>query len=289
MLESKRTPLVTIGIPTYNRGALIGGTIQAALNQTYANIEILISDNASEDDTDRICRRYSDRNASVRYVRQKRNIGPTENFKYVLHHAKGEYFMWLGDDDWIDANYVEEGVKILTGREDVTIATGIPYYYRDDKFLYTGTVINLLQERGTVRLRRYYAQVRHNSGFYGLMRRALLVDHDLDNVLGGDLLIIGAMAYRGKMVSLETTRLHRRRGGESQNNAKLVRSMALSWLERYLPRTAVARNVYIHITSRDDIFGNLPKWARHKLAVECICLAFLRKAWAVCRGEKNRE
>ena len=99
---SEETPLVSIGIPTYNRERLIGRAIESALNQDYPNIEIVISDNASTDATSEVCRRYAQEQPNVRYVRQPRNLGAIRNFDAVLRQSSGQFFMWLGDDDWLE-------------------------------------------------------------------------------------------------------------------------------------------------------------------------------------------
>ena len=97
------TPKVSIGIPTFNRADLLRRSIESALGQDYPNIEVLVSDNASTDETPAICQGLGDR---IKYFRQSINLGPLTNFSKVLEMASGEFFMWLGDDDWIDASYV---------------------------------------------------------------------------------------------------------------------------------------------------------------------------------------
>src|SRR4029078_4573899 len=104
-------PLVSIGIPTYNRGSLLHRSIDSALNQDFENIEIVISDNASTDETPQVCLSYAAKDRRIKYIRQTTNLGPTTNFNEVLKHASGVFFMWLGDDDWIDTSYVRTCVE----------------------------------------------------------------------------------------------------------------------------------------------------------------------------------
>ena len=99
---SDKAPLVSIGIPTHNRERLVSRAIESALHQDYPHIEIVISDNASTDSTPEICRRYSQERPNVRYIQQTQNVGATKNFDAVLQRSSGEFFMWLGDDDWLD-------------------------------------------------------------------------------------------------------------------------------------------------------------------------------------------
>jgi glycosyltransferase involved in cell wall biosynthesis len=78
MIESPS--LVSIGIPTYNRAELLKRAIESALNQDYKNIEVIISDNASTDDTESICQFYCNQDARLKYVRHSQNRGPGANF-----------------------------------------------------------------------------------------------------------------------------------------------------------------------------------------------------------------
>ena len=106
-------PLVTIGIPTYNRASLVGRAIDSALAQDYPQLEIVVSNNASADGTEEACLARVAADSRLRYVQQDRNIGATRNFEEVLRLASGDYFMWLGDDDWIDPNYVRLCLDVL--------------------------------------------------------------------------------------------------------------------------------------------------------------------------------
>src|SRR6185437_16169208 len=79
------TPLVSVGIPTFNRPTGLNRTLQLICGQTYPNLEILVSDNASPgSETERVVREFSEIDARVKYFRQPSNVGPTENFRFVL-------------------------------------------------------------------------------------------------------------------------------------------------------------------------------------------------------------
>src|SRR5665647_1226326 len=93
--------LATIAIPTFNRAELLKRAIASARAQDYPSVEILIVDNASEDATQEICQALAAEDPRIRYMRQPRNVGPTRNFETGLENARGHYFMWLADDDWI--------------------------------------------------------------------------------------------------------------------------------------------------------------------------------------------
>ena len=75
--------LVTIAIPTYNRARLLARSILSAQQQTYKNIEIIVSDNNSSDDTQFLCNSLAAKDSRIRYVRQLHNIGGTGNFNWL--------------------------------------------------------------------------------------------------------------------------------------------------------------------------------------------------------------
>jgi len=125
MTDLAQNPLVTIGIPTYNRAARnLRNVIERSLGQTYRNVEVIVSDNCSSDETPELVRLIDD--PRLRYFRQESNIGPNNNFNYCLQQATGEYFLLFHDDDMIDEDFVETCVRALKPRETVgAIVTGV--------------------------------------------------------------------------------------------------------------------------------------------------------------------
>ncbi len=120
MNGNRARPPVTIAIPTYNRAdRFLRQAIEAALRQTYPNIEVVISDNCSADDTEAVVRSYDD--CRIRYFRQERNIGANNNFNFCLEQARGDYFLLFLDDDQIDADLVETCMDAIKDRVDVGI------------------------------------------------------------------------------------------------------------------------------------------------------------------------
>lgn len=93
-------PLVTIGIPTYNRPMGLKKTLIAITNQTYNNIEIIVSDNgSSSNETETIVLEFIAQDKRIKYFKQSENKGIFFNWQFVLEQAKGDYFMWAADDD----------------------------------------------------------------------------------------------------------------------------------------------------------------------------------------------
>ncbi len=106
-------PKVSIGVPVYNGARYLRNALDSILAQTYRDFELVISDNASTDETEAICREYAERDSRVRYYRSPKNRGITWNFREVVQRCRGEVFMWLACDDVLAPEYVERCLQAL--------------------------------------------------------------------------------------------------------------------------------------------------------------------------------
>jgi glycosyltransferase involved in cell wall biosynthesis len=97
---------VSIGIPTYNRREYVLRAVNSALAQTYSNIEVVVSDNASTDDTVKYLAAIDDRRLVI--LRHPTNTGMVANFNACLGAATGELFLMLSDDDWLELTAIEK-------------------------------------------------------------------------------------------------------------------------------------------------------------------------------------
>lgn len=124
--------LVSILIPVYNRESLIGETIDSALNQTYKNIEIIIGDNCSTDNTWQIIQEYRQNDSRIKAFQNKTNIGPVKNWKRCIDEASGKYGKILWSDDLIAPDFIEKTVPYLEDHQDVGfVLTGIKLFDDD--------------------------------------------------------------------------------------------------------------------------------------------------------------
>ncbi len=97
MPSYKKNPLISIGIPTYNRSEKLFKTLASIINQDYKNIEIIVCDNNSNDNTSQIVSDFDDKR--IHYHKNKKNIGMRNNFNMCLNKSKGDYFILISDDD----------------------------------------------------------------------------------------------------------------------------------------------------------------------------------------------
>jgi len=116
-------PLISVGIPTYNRPEGLRQTLGYITGQTYKNLEIIISDNCSPgEETQNIIRKFLNEDSRVKAFRQDINKGAVFNFNFVLKAATGKYFMWAADDDLWDKNFIEVLCKLLLENKSAVIA-----------------------------------------------------------------------------------------------------------------------------------------------------------------------
>lgn len=119
MMSESNQPLVSILIPTYNREDLIGESIQSALNQTYQNIEVIITDNCSTDKTPEIVKSYQEKDSRIKFLQNEKNLGPVLNWERCLDAASGEYSKILWSDDLIRPEFIESCLELFVEESDL--------------------------------------------------------------------------------------------------------------------------------------------------------------------------
>ena len=108
-MSDPEMPLVTVVIPTYNYGEYLSDAIESALKQTYKNLEVIVIDDGSSDNTEEIVKRYDGRLSY--YFKENGGISSARN--YGMLKAKGEYIVFLDSDDKLHESYVERTLAHL--------------------------------------------------------------------------------------------------------------------------------------------------------------------------------
>ncbi len=117
-------PLVTIIIPTFNRPKFFREALESALNQTYRNVEIFISDNSTDDATENLIRDFDD--ARIKYFRHKNfDANDNWNFARAYDNPAAEYVNWLMDDDLFMPTKIERMIEIYRNNPDVSLVTSL--------------------------------------------------------------------------------------------------------------------------------------------------------------------
>lgn len=136
-------PLVSVIITAYNYAHFLATSIESALHQDYPNLEVVVMDNASTDETPALVKTYADADPRVRYIRHPENIGLTPNHVTGLHAARGEYVVFVSADDWLMPRFISRSYRFYQAHPDIDV-------------LYTGTYF--VDEAG------HFSSVRHMDG-----------------------------------------------------------------------------------------------------------------------------
>ena len=115
-------PKVSVGLPIYNGEKTVVRALDHILAQNYTNYELLISDNTSTDNTEAICRVYEQKHTSIKYFKRDHNYGISNNFNFVAMQAKGEYFIWMHDDDYWKPEFLETLVNELDSKPEIGLS-----------------------------------------------------------------------------------------------------------------------------------------------------------------------
>ena len=195
-------PKVSIGIPVYNGGKTIIHCIESIINQSFTDIELIIADNASTDNTEQVCREYSQKDKRITYIRHQQNMGGGFNLKYLLENASGEYFMWAAVDDTRSLNFLEEHVAFLDNNPAYVSSTSPTTF--DCKTAPDGMMGDwgLAQDRIALRMLKFFSCWHANGHFYGLHRRECLITWPelyVDGFHGADWTLVMHLASLGRI------------------------------------------------------------------------------------------
>jgi glycosyltransferase involved in cell wall biosynthesis len=291
--------LVSVGLPTYNRLTSLRRAVDSVLGQEQASIELVVCDNASTDGTEEYGRALAERHASVRYLRNEENVGPTENFNRARAAATGRYFMWLGDDDWLDPSYISRCVDVLERDPQVALAAGEARYYEDDRFVRTGARVALRSPNPFARVLGYYRKVSDNGTFYGVMRAAAIDQVPaMQNRMGDDWYLVAAVAFQGTVEHVDGVAVHRDLGGATRSLANVARQAGHSRIEREWPQLAIAGWAARDIGFESPVYRALGRFRRIVLGGLCgfVVIArfipkkapkYLRLKWGQLMGESH--
>jgi glycosyltransferase involved in cell wall biosynthesis len=128
---NRNTPRVSVGLPVHNGERFVAQAIESILSQTFEDFELIISDNASTDATEQICREYAARDPRIRYYRSDQNRGAAWNHNRVVELAKGEYFKWQAHDDYCDPTFLEKCFAVV--QSDPCVVLCYPRFVRVDE------------------------------------------------------------------------------------------------------------------------------------------------------------
>jgi glycosyltransferase involved in cell wall biosynthesis len=144
---SDKNPLVIIGMPVYNGEKYIESRLESIFNQTYENYQIIISDNASTDKTQKICEKKIESKKNISYYRQKKNLGYVSNFNFLINKSNGKYFTFAAIDDLWEPGFLEKNVKILEQNKGIVSSIGEVDYFGSSQKNKPSKYISMLKKK----------------------------------------------------------------------------------------------------------------------------------------------
>lgn len=240
--QLRHTPRVSIGLPVFNGANHIAAALDSLLAQTYQDFEVIISDNASTDETRAICEHYAALDRRVRYVRFAENIGAARNFNHTFALASGEYFRWHAHDDVCAPTFLEKCVTALDAEPRAVLCfceSGFIDAYGRDLHAYKHPLRLVTPDRGE-RFLQFVLPGHVVVEIFGLIRASVLKRTRLIGCyIGSDLVLLGELALCGSFIVLtEQLFFHREHEQRSVHAHRDARARA-AWFDGKRPRRFV--------------------------------------------------
>jgi Glycosyl transferase family 2 len=195
--------LVSVGLPVRNGVDRIERVVTSVLDQDHENLELVICDNASTDETEELCRDLAARDSRVVYHRHPVNVGLLNNFIGAVRLAGGTYFHWVGDDDWLAPNCISRGLQEFAADDRLILVTNQVNYIGPDGLaqtaVYDGTALGSDDPvtRFTEMLRLLTLTHLFLDPLYGLLRRDIALRIERRNMLHEDQVFAAKLALAG--------------------------------------------------------------------------------------------
>lgn len=210
---STATPRLTVGLPVYNGEDFLERAIASLLAQTYRDFEFIISDNASTDKTEAICRAFAARDPRVRYIRNEKNLGAMENFNRVFELSRGELFKWAAHDDEHEPEFLARCVAALDA--DPTVVLVYTQFLAIDENEETLAVRSTGLDTSSGRVARRFGELVRRDypcvACYGVVRAEVLKRTSLlASYADSDRVLLAELGLEGRMLELPEPLFKRR-------------------------------------------------------------------------------
>lgn len=248
-LQPHGNPLVSVCIPTFNRADKLRRAVECLLSCSYPDLEIIISDNGSSDHTEHVCKKLCAGHDNIRYFRHPINRGPSKNFDFAREQATGKYFLWHGDDDYLDPDFIRACVDALENDAALSLASGRgAYHYGDNVISFHGNVVESRSDSGLVRAMHFLFFVEEASMFCGVYRVEAVRNCVMPNCLSGDCAWLAQVLLAGKAKILRDRFVYRELGTNTSSSFESIVAVlgAPAWHAKY-PYIAIPRNVATYL------------------------------------------
>ncbi|AQT69448.1 Putative glycosyltransferase EpsE [Anaerohalosphaera lusitana] len=211
-------PLVTVGMPVYNGSKYLREALDSLLGQSFRDFKLIISDNASTDDTPMICAEYAAKDHRIDYFRHESNKGAAFNFNFVFNKCNSKYFKWAAHDDICKASYLEKCVTVLESADDDMILahTQAKTIDRGSAVIANIETFSIEQQKRSERFDYLIRHIPPCTSVFGLIRSEALRKTDLlGRYYASDVVLLAQLSLMGKFALIEEPLFLRRKHPES--------------------------------------------------------------------------
>lgn len=253
-------PLVSICIPSYNSGEFVKQTLETILAQTYQNIEIIVVDDVSKDNTAEIVRSFN--SPKIKFSINEKNLGVVDNWNRSIELASGEYIKIMGADDLLVPTCIEEQLNVfLTNKENIALVSSYKHVinHKNKIIIYKkGLTESIIDGREAIKKSAIDGSNMIGEPVAGLFRKSdfikagkyrpcpiYMIDMDLwARILSlGKLYVIPKPLYSFRIspTSLSSVMLSSQMAEFNQYVDTVIREgvIKLSWLEKFVSRSMV--------------------------------------------------
>jgi len=267
-MSGNSRPLVSVGIPTYNGALRIEKALSSLFSQDYPNLEIIISDNASTDNTCEVCESYSRYDSRITYHRQARNLGLIPNFEYLLHVARGKYFIFLSDDDAFTPGILNTYVDFMEQHQDHVMVCGKINYWKDNELYDYESGFSLQQSNPMARALKLYQNSKLGGLIHGMFRLEMGKKLRLKSILGNDWHFLAGLAFQGKIHQFDNIVGYEKSGdGTSSNFHKYVKTMGENFIWGYMPFVKISLDTFKEILYKEKVYQSFGFFSRFFAAI----------------------
>ncbi len=225
------TPIVSVAMPVYNAAAYIEESVQSILNQTLSDFELLISDNASTDNSAALCEQLAARDPRIRLVRQAINIGANRNYVVVQRMARAPYIKWASSNDLCAPTFLERCVEQLERDPRAVLSMPQVMIFDSDpaKAEPYARSQALQEEKAVDRFRAYFTRcLGLNNAINGVIRSdALNACLPLGVYGSADVVLMAELALRGKFLEVPEPLFFRRVSSAAATSYRSMREAEL--------------------------------------------------------------
>jgi glycosyltransferase involved in cell wall biosynthesis len=289
-------PHVSIGIPVFNGEKYLKHAVDSILAQTYQDFELIISDNASTDKTQEICREYVRKDSRIHYHRNKRNVGAARNFNRVFELSSGKYFKWAACDDVLATEFLSRCISILDKDSSVVLC-----HSKTGRIDENGVVAGTYEYKTVIDSRKpheRFGDVLSRKGFpwmiFGVIRKSTLgMTPLMRDYIGSDWNLLAEISLFGRIHEIPEYLFFRRNHPDaytSRHYSKLVKFHNYSeesgwWTGRIKRGFTTLPHWRIYLEFFRSVKRAPLKWSERRLCYEEIGRWFIREGWRLMKSD----